>query len=198
MKLILFDFDGVLVDTLIMNHQISKEINKDLSLSAFRDLFNGNIFDSIKNSSTVKQHPRFFERYEEQYRELEIPQELKNLIYKLSKNYILTIISATPSALITKILKQANISQYFLDILGGDIHTSKVVKNKILLEKYKVSSEDAVFITDTVGDIIEARECGIRSIAVTWGFHEIETLEKAKPAKIVSTPFDLLQAIKEI
>ena len=68
----------------------------------------------------------------------------------------------------------------------------------MLLDKYKITSEDAVFITDTVGDIVEARECGVRSIAVSWGFHEIETLEKARPAKIVSTPADLLRAIKEI
>lgn len=197
-KLVMFDFDGVLIDTLIMHHKISQEINKDLSLSAFRDLFNGNIFDSVKNSPTVKQHPRFFERFEEQSRELNISQSLKDLINELSENYILAIVSATPSALIEKILKQANMSQYFLDIMGGDIHTSKVVKNKMLLDKYKITAEDAVFITDTVGDIIEARECEVKSIAVSWGFHEIETLEKARPAKIVSTPADLLRAIKEI
>lgn len=198
MKLILFDFDGVLVDTLVMHHAISQEVNKDLSLDEFRDLFNGNIFDSVKNSLTVKQHPRFFERFEEESRELKIPKSLKDSIHRLNKDYILAIVSATPSSLIAKILKQADSYEYFSDILGGDIHTSKVIKNKMLLEKYEVASKEAVYITDTVGDVIEARECGVQSIAVTWGFHEIEALKKAKPAKIVSTPEDLVKAIKEI
>ena len=49
MKLIIFDFDGVLVDTLIMNYEISKEVNENLSMTDFRSLFNGNIYDSLKN-----------------------------------------------------------------------------------------------------------------------------------------------------
>lgn len=198
MKLIIFDFDGVLIDTFIMNYEISKEANKNLSFDMFRSLFNGNIYNTIKNNSKFKQHPKFFERYEEQSRELKIQQSLKDLIYKLSKDYRLAIVSATPSALIAKILKQADADQYFFDILGGDVHKSKVVKNKMLLEKYKVTPESAVYVTDTTGDIIEAREGGIKSIAVMWGFHEKETLQKAKPEKIVNNPEDLLKAIEEI
>ena|SRR3989338_6811055 len=155
MKLLLFDFDGVLVDTLVMH-------------------------------------------YEKRSRELEMPQSLKNLVHKLNENYRLAIVSSTPSGLIAKILKQTNVHQYFSDICGADIHTSKVVKNKMLLHKYKTDPSDAVFITDTVGDILEARECGIKSIAVTWGSHNEKTLKKAKPNKIVSAPDDLLQAIESI
>ncbi len=198
MKLIIFDFDGVLVDTLLMHYKISKEANNGLPLDVFKSLFDGNIYKSVENNSKVKQHPRFFERYEEESRELIVPEILKNIIQELNKKYILAIVSATPSALIEKILKQANMSGCFSDILGGDIHKSKVVKNKMLLDKYKILSNEAVYITDTVGDIIEARECGIKSIAVTWGFQDEKTLLKAKPEKIVSTPGDLLKAIEEI
>ena len=198
MKLILFDFDGVLVDTFIMNYEISKEANKNLSLHMFRSLFHGNIYHSLRNHSKVKEHPKFFERYEEQSRELKMPPPLQEIIYKLGKYYTLAIVSATPSGLISKILKQANVSPCFSDILGGDIHTSKVVKNKMLLEKYKIVPENAVFVTDTTGDISEARECGIKSIAVTWGFHEEKDLQKANPERIVSTPEDLLKALEEI
>src|SRR3989344_6455533 len=196
-KLILFDFDGVLVDTLIMCHEISKEVNKDLPLSEFRDLFNGNIIDSVQNNPKAKQHPQFFERYEEQMRELTIPDSIKDSISKLSKKYILTIVSATPTGLIKEILKQTNTLKYFSDALGRDIHTSKVVKNKMLLEKYNIAPENALFITDTAGDVYEARECKIPSIAVTWGYQEEESLQKANPAKIISNPDDLIKAIEE-
>ncbi len=67
-----------------------------------------------------------------------------------------------------------------------------------MLEKYKTIPENAVFITDTVGDVLEARKCGVKAIAVTWGFHGEATLQKAKPAKIVSTSEDLLKSIKDI
>ena len=198
MKLVLFDFDGVLVDTLIMNYEISKEINTDLSLDHFKSLFNGNIYQTLEKNSVVKQHPRFFERYEEKSRELIVPDVLKEIIDQLSKKYTLSIVTATPSPLTLKILKQANAQDYFSDIYGGDIHRSKVYKIKALLEKYKIEPEEAVYITDTTGDINEARECGVKSIAVTWGFQDEKTLLKAKPAKIISNPMDLINAIETI
>jgi len=198
MKLIIFDFDGVLVDTLIMSYEITKEINQEMSLEDFRSLANGNFFHSLENSSSIKQHPQFFDRYREKSRELKIPESLKGLIYKLSKESTLAIVSSSASILIKDILAREGHLSHFADILGSDLHKSKVVKNKMLLEKYKIKPKDALFITDTVGDILEARECGIKSIAITWGFQDAETLQKAKPAKIVNMPEELIKAIKEI
>lgn len=198
MKLIFFDFDGVLVDTLMMHYGISKEVNKDMPLDFFRSLSNGNIFRSIQDNPDYVPHPQFFERYEAESRELIVPTSIADLVRKLREHYTLAIISSTPTALITKILKQTGLHDCFADILGSDLHTSKVVKIKMLLEKYKVAGADTVFITDTVGDIKEGRECGVKSIAVTWGFQGQETLQKADPDKIVSTPEDLAKAVEEI
>jgi phosphoglycolate phosphatase-like HAD superfamily hydrolase len=55
-----------------------------------------------------------------------------------------------------------------------------------------------LFITDTVGDIIEAEKCAIRSVAVTWGYHDTTNLTKAKPAAIVNDTTELLSKIKTI
>lgn len=198
MKLVIFDFDGVLVDTLIMHYEISKKINKNMSLDMFRSIFSGNIYDSLKNNPAIKQHPQFFEQYEDKSRELKVPQSLKGLIGKLSKEHTLAIVSSTPSALIRKILKQEAVLNYFSDVLGADVNTSKVIKIRMLLGKYKIKQEDAVFITDTTGDIFEALECGVKAIAVTWGFHEEKTLEKSNPAKIVRSPEELFEAVKQI
>lgn len=146
MKLIIFDFDGVFIDTV----------------------------------------------------DASILQVLKDVLKNLYQKYILAIVSSTSNNTIKKILEREGILSYFKDILGFENYTSKVVKNKMLLEKYKITSQDAVFITDTVGDIIEARDSGIKSIAVTWGFHEEERLQKANPEKIVNNPEDLLKAIQEL
>jgi phosphoglycolate phosphatase len=198
MKLILFDFDGVLVDTLMMHYKISKEVNKGMSLDFFRSFQSENLYVALKKNPETKMHPKFFERYEEESRELKIPVSIKNIFHKLNKkDYIFAIVSSTPSNLVAKILKQAGAFEYFVDVLGGDFDNSKIVKNKILLKKYKILSKDAVYITDTVGDIIEARECGIASIAVTWGFQEKKTLQKEKPFALVDTPQELEEKIEE-
>ena len=82
--------------------------------------------------------------------------------------------------------------------MGNDVHASKTVKNKMLLEKYALSPADAVFITDTLGDIREATECGIPAIGVLWGWHDRETLERGSPAAIVEDPAMLYEAIKKV
>ena len=62
--------------------------------------------------------------------------------------------------------------------MGGDIHRSKVAKIQMILKKHGIKPAEAIFITDTLGDMREAIKCGVLSIGVTWGFHEKERLQK--------------------
>jgi len=78
------------------------------------------------------------------------------------------------------------------------VHESKVHKIKLLLEKYSMSPENTIFVTDTLGDIKEAQECNVPTLAVTWGFHARETLEKGNPTKIIDHFEELEPAIHEI
>ncbi len=158
MKLLIFDFDGVLVDTI----------------------------------------PNFLEGYRTKTRELKIPLEIKSALLGFSEAYTLAVVSSTLQELIKEILSREGVSECFGEILGSEMHISKVVKIQTLLAKHQVPPEEAVYITDTVGDVMEARECGVRSIAVTWGFHDEERLQKANPERIVRTPAELIKAVAEI
>lgn len=199
MKLIIFDFDGVLVDTFGIAYSLSLETNPDLSEDEYKSFFNGNIHDAkSKDGASIKYRLDYEDQYKIRTRELKIPEELQKIIKELYSAYTLAIVSSTATSSIVKILERDGVSIYFPDILGSDLHASKVVKNKMLLEKYKISPDDAVFVTDTVGDILEARECGIKSIAVTWGFHDEEMLRKLNPEKIINSPEDLIKSIEEI
>ena len=197
MKLILFDFDGVLVDTLGIVFGINAKAEPGLTLEKYKSFFHGNIHDSIK-AGKKKLIPDFEEQYIAETRELKVPPELKQIVQKLSLNYTLAIVSSSSNSMIKTILEREGIDTRFADVLGSDVHTNKATKIKLILEKHKSSAADAVFITDTVGDVNEARACEVPAIAVTWGFHDEETLREAHPAKIVSTPAGLAQAIAEL
>lgn len=195
----MFDFDGVLIDTLPACYRINSEQNNDLELEEYKSFFNGNIHDSKrKNGEPRKYHPDFFELYDTYTRELKVPDVLKNIVKELSNQYILAIVSSTVTKSIEDILTREGIKEYFDSVLGADIHTSKVVKIKSILEKYNVDARESVFITDTLGDIKEAKECNVASIAVTWGFHDKENLKKGDPAQIIDDPQDLISAIENV
>jgi phosphoglycolate phosphatase len=195
MKLIIFDFDGVLVDTLDVNFSINKSADPSITLEKYIAHFEGNIYDAVKLGKK-KAIPDFFKHYNLKTRRLTVPEEIKNVLKNLSHNFQLAIVSSTPSASIKTILSREGADTYFKDILGQETHTSKVVKIKMLLQKYNVDPMDAVYVTDTTGDVREARECDVRSVAVTWGFHTKETLQKVNPAFIVDNPEELMSAIE--
>ena len=195
-KLVIFDFDGVLVDTLFVGHSVTKEVNENISVDEYKSFFEGNINDSI--GKKINPHPDFFGRYDDYAREIKVPDILKEIIKELAQKYTLVIVSSTGTSSIKKILERENVLQKFETILGNDVETSKVKKIKMILDKYNALPKDAVFITDTLGDILEGEKCGVKAIAVTWGFHDRKTLEKGNPVAIIDDPRDLVGTIENV
>lgn len=198
-KLVMFDFDGVLIDTLFVLYGINTKINKNLSLEEYKNIFTGNIYNALRPDGTKKKsHPEFSNLYDNRTRELKVPAVLKDCVKELSGKYDLAIVSSTGNSSIKKILEREGIDLYFQDILGSDVAHSKSDKIKMLLEKYGKNSEDCVFITDTLGDIREAASCRVESVAVTWGFHERASLELGNPVAIIDDPRDLVATVEGV
>lgn len=200
-KLVMFDFDGVLVNTIEISYQIHKIKNKDLTWERFQSFHDGNFLDGIGKAIKEGLHvvsDDFYGQYKKKLDLLTIHDILHDAILHLATYYNLIMISSTRSSLIMEFISKENLSGCFSEILGQDIHSSKIVKIKSMLDKYKLLPSDAVFITDTLGDIKEANECGVISIGVTWGAHSRETLQKGSPAVIIDDPQDLVSAIENV
>ena len=195
-KLIMFDFDGVLVNTLAMAYGINTEVDKELTLPQYRALFNGNIAQMVKKTGFTG-NPDFYRRYAEEARTITVPAEMKDLVRLFAKNYTLSIVSGSPTSAIREILQNENIIECFSDVLGYDVDESKVVRIKMLLSQYAVDPKETVFITDTAGDVFEAAECSVRSIAVTWGYQDKETLSRAEPMVFADSATELTAAVEE-
>jgi phosphoglycolate phosphatase len=196
-KIVIFDFDGVLVDTLIASYDVFKEVNENVKLDEFKSLYEENLHEALKNRKLIS-HPDYFCQYDKHTREIKVPNILKKIVQELSLKYILAIVSSTQTSSIEKILKREDLLAYFDDVLGYDFTSNKVEKINNILKKYEISSENTVYITDTLGDIREAQKCEVKSIAVTWGFHDRETLGKGNPITIIDDPNDMLNTINNM
>ncbi len=201
MKLVIFDFDGVLANTEELCYQIHIRTNKNLTWKQFQEFSLGNFFDVYEQSIKDGTHlpiKDFHSSYKKALDTITIHDILHDSIVALAKEYRLVIISSSTSSYIKDFLTREGVSKYFSDILGADVHKNKTLKINSILEKYELVARDTIFITDTLGDIKEANKCDVRSIAVTWGLHDKEILEKGYPLKIISDPRDLVRTIKEI
>ena len=74
----------------------------------------------------------------------------------------------------------------FFDYMGtADISRSKVDKFKLIKEKYNIDFSEMIFVTDTIGDLKEARVVGVPTIGVTWGVHDLEDFKKDEYENLV-------------
>lgn len=197
MKTIIFDFDGVIHDTYKLVYNINLEISGGkLTEEKYRDFFNGNIFEHESNDDDV--NDKFFKLQREAFKYLKIDENIKSNLEKLSREYALFIISSNEEDTLSMYFQNNNFTHIFKEVLGLETHRSKVKKFEYLFEKYEIKADDCIFVTDTLGDILEGNKVGVRTIAVDFGFHKRDRLEKGNPFKIVSDFDEILEVIKAI
>jgi phosphoglycolate phosphatase len=197
MKVILFDFDGVIVDTFSFCYRIMNSRDA-ISEDFYRAKFEGNINDAFKKP---EQNPDakpfdFYGQYNPELMSCQPNEEVVKVIKELARNHMLIIISSTISSSIEQFLEVHGLADVFKEILGNDVEKSKVKKINDVLQRYGIKSTETVFITDTLGDIKEANVCGVKSIAVTWGYHPSTTLEKGSPYRIIDHPNMIIETIQ--
>lgn len=199
MKAIIFDFDGVLADTYEFNKRLStKVVGYDVSHEDFKAHHDGNVFETPIIPFTKKSSEEFYIEYFKDIHHIKPFLSLEQ-IRLLDNTYDLFIISSNSEAPIKKFLTHHELD-YFKQVFGAESHKSKVEKFKILFKQYNLQPSDCIFVTDTLGDILEGNKVGIKTIAVDFGFHEKERLEKGNPYKIISSfdeIFDIIENIKK-
>jgi phosphoglycolate phosphatase-like HAD superfamily hydrolase len=190
-KIVFFDFDGVIVDTFDFCFKIV-DTREYITEEEYRNRFEGNIYDAprkLKNPDVT--FDDFMHTYTPELMKCEPVAQMAEAIRDLALDYMLIIVSSTATAPIDAYLRQVGLRDSFTEILGSDVDRSKVNKINMSLSKYKVQPSDAVFITDTLGDIREGEKCGVRSIAVVGGYHPEETLKKGNPYAIAGSPAEI-------
>jgi phosphoglycolate phosphatase len=168
--------------------------------SEYQKRFEGNINDWEEpinvHTEECRQDIDFFTEYISRMKnEVPVIPGMKKVIENLEKEYTLIVVSSTITSPIRDFLEEHGLVGHFTEVMGNDVHKSKVEKIKMVFEKHGVAANNCVFITDTLGDMHEAEKTGIDSIGVTWGFHTPQTLQHGNPFRLVEKPDDLPIAI---
>jgi len=199
-KVIIFDFDGVVVNSCQLSYEINRESFSDIKYSEIQEWAEGNVYNrKLREDYDDSFVEIYFERYSQQIKTL-IPVEGMEEVMKKFKNegYKLVIVSSSDEESINGFLEKYNLNQYFDEVLGRKAHFSKVEKFKSIFKKYKIKPKDAVMITDSIGDVKEAIEVKIKTIGVSWGIHEAKRLKETGADFIAESPKDIVAGVKKI
>lgn len=196
-KLVIFDFDGVLVESLDLWFRVTQTVSPGLNREEYVAMSHGNYIDAFvaKNFSYTEES---LEEYKNNLLTIAMPLPVHVFIKNHHETYQFAIVSSGRELTIDAFLTKENVREYFTDILGYETHKNKTVKLLDLLSKYGSEAKDAVFVTDTLGDILEANEAGIKSIGVLWGLHDRETLAQGNPEFIIENPTELEKTIEKV
>lgn len=196
MKNLIFDFDGVIQDTLCDVFFVHNKTLEEISLEDLREkVFNGNAREYMKKFSLEKKE-LFEQEWKKCCENLVLDDKIKNSLLTLKQKYDLYIVSSNSEENLNIFFKNNNFEGVFKKVLGHETHDSKVEKFKFLFQTYDFTNNDCFFITDTLGDILEAKEVGVKTIAVDFGYHKRETLVKGDPYKLISSFDEIFLILK--
>src|SRR4030042_1250799 len=202
MKLFLFDFDGVLVDSLDVYEKTVTDclakINQPLTRGReeFFELFEGNFYESLVKKGVdlnafMKASVDILAQVN--FKDIKPMDAVVPVVRELHKNHCLIVISSNESSSIKEALELFHYDGYFREILGSDFMLSKKEKILYAIKKYQVAPQDIYYIGDTTGDIMEGKQAGVKTVGITWGWHNKEKIAAAKPDYLFDNPQELLQ-----
>ena len=123
------------------------------------------------------------------------PGVLQALNQLKQKNYRLAVATGKSRAGLDRVLSNLDLADFFHHSRCADETASKpnpLMLNQ-LLEEAKVNVEDAVMVGDTEWDMQMADNIGMRKIAVGYGAHSAERLQRYRPALLIHHFPDILQ-----
>ncbi|MFP4402074.1 MAG: HAD family hydrolase [Candidatus Nanoarchaeia archaeon] len=186
MRAIIFDFDGVIHDTLEDLHRIHCQTLEELTMDEMKEnVFGGNSREYFDKFSD-EEKDNFEKIWKTHCNDLRLERAIRDELEILSQSYLLFIVSSNNEYNLNRYFENNNFLNIFTKIYGAETHKSKYEKFKILLGNFDLIVDECIFVTDTLGDILEANKIGLKTIAVDFGYHERERLEKGNPIKIVS------------
>jgi len=194
-KAVLFDFDGVIHNTFDRVFAINQQIKPSITVEEYLGYLDGNIYANM--NITKEKSTMFAKLQNETFLGMMIKQEIKEELIQLQQKHSLFIVSSASETFLKRYC-QDNKLDFFQEVLGQDTHRSKEVKFNWLMEKYGLKKEECIFVTDTLGDLKEANNVGIKSIAVDFGYHNRERLEMGNPLSIVSEFSEIRQIVDKL
>lgn len=208
MRLILFDYDGVIADTLADMIQFAQDACDELAVQHVvipSNLQNLEVmsFATFGRACGVPESlvGEFVRICTGKFAAKKTPPAifdgLPNVIRRLSDNNILSIVTGNTVANVNAFLSYHKLQSCFHVVYGVDIPGSKVEKILKLKEQFEVKEKAAFFVGDSLSDIRAAREANVKSVAVSWGHQHLDLLIRDKPDVVVLSPVELLKVFGE-
>ena len=204
MALILFDFDGVLADTLADMLRFAQDVCDELGVEhrvVQTDLSELEVmsFATFGRACGIPEDlvDEFVRRCTGKFAQKQAPPALFNglrqVLRKLAESHVLAVVSGNTQSNVRTFLKEHGLEECFRAVYGVDMPGSKAEKILMAKSQFVAAAETVFMVGDSLSDIQAAREAGVKSIVVSWGHQRLSRLVGAGPDAIVRYPKELIE-----
>lgn len=205
LKVIIFDFDGTLADTIDTLLSITNRLSvkfgfKSTTKEEVAQLSNLTSWQILRYSGiSIFKFPLLIKKLKAELRN-EIPNiqlfaGIKEVLLALkSQGFILGIITSNSRENVLVSMKNNGLEGVF-DFIDS---ATTFGKHKIIyrwLRRENFNPEQVVYVGDEVRDIEAAKRTGIKVIAVSWGFNSQSVLAAHYPDFLIERPQELIELI---
>lgn len=196
-KLVVFDWDGTLMDSLSRIVHSMQQAAMDLGLEVRSagqvhdiiglalDLAIERLYPGLSMAGIARMHERYAFHYVEGDQEPSpfyagVPELLQQL---RDQNVLLSVATGKSRKGLDRILQAHQVEPLFHSTRCADETRSKPEPDMLLeiLDYHDLQPRDAVMVGDTEFDLEMARRAGVDSVGVTWGAHDVARLQRHQP-----------------
>lgn len=219
-RAVVFDLDGTLVQTRVASWEVFEPISRRHGLGVdtpgkYFELFRGNFFTSIRTLCSGDEQARaatadFLTALRAHYAPPLVPG-MHAVVRRLASECTLAVMSSNAMEVLRRVLVDNDLAYCFAHVFGGDVAPDKRAALRAFLDdagsgygrRCSADYDEAggaarpepattVLVTDTAGDVRDAREVGVRVVGVSWGMHTAAELTQAGAEFVALWPQEVL------
>jgi phosphoglycolate phosphatase len=215
-RLVMFDLDGTLVDSV---PDLAAAIDKTLLLLGQPAAGIEQVRDWVGNGARVLvrralagdlQHEHidevdtqqalelFMQYYAENHNLTQVyPGVLQTLDWLREQGVELAVVTNKPERFVAPLLDEKGLGGYFRWIVGGDTLPQQKPDPAALLHVMRlaqVSAEQALFVGDSRNDVLAAKAAGVTCVALSYGYNHGRPIVEENPARVLDNLNGLLPA----
>jgi phosphoglycolate phosphatase len=205
---LLFDFDGTIADSIQLGIKIANNLAPQFGYPPFTENdiqhFRSLTWHKIAREMQIPFYkiPKIvtiaFKEYKRLISELEPCAGIVEMLNELAlKEIPMALLSSNTVENVHLFLTNHKIDSFlWIEGTSGILNKAKDIKKR--LKKHKISINEVIYIGDEIRDIEAAHNCGLKVIAVTWGFHTAEFLASYKPDYLVNEPKEIIEIVNRL
>ncbi|HHT62956.1 MAG: HAD family hydrolase [Bacillota bacterium] len=205
MSLVMFDYDGVIADSLDVHVKSFLAAFQENGYTQFKtaqdiiNLYEDNVYRSMgalgmSDEDIDRVLASYKEKQDRLLEQIELFPHMAEFFREISIYHKVYIITSNTADAVLRVLDKKGIIGVE-KVIGFETEKSKIKKIRLAMSWHPELK--AYYVGDTKGDIYEGRQAGTVTVGVAWGWHSPDKLKESNPDYLVYSPRELIKILRE-